>query len=500
MKRQVHGRLPGFPFHLLLLAAVLPACSRTPTDPALLSSSVLDRYREPGTLQLVVSTNELVEYWTVGVEIRRLVQYFGHSLSQGESQYKLIISLDSSESLSALYGDWSRPYLSRPSDAERLHTGAVVEGTLRLEGRGPEGIELGFRGSVVTPMVIREDEAWRTKRSDAPVEGAFRKGSMSKLLDLLVVLHGVDPLADIASKEPGGSLLQTLALDRIGALREPAALEFLIRALSNRNSAVVGRAVAALESIGDSSALEPLVLLIATERVSGYDFQDKRLVDAAVAVSGGSRAEIETLIERKKLALEAARAAEAEKAYQSGLAASKDGHHQVAADLFRRACARVVAGACTKLGRAFFFGDGVDQDAATAAEYFRKACDARDSEGCYLLAVSYWNGHGVRKDLRESARLTGHSCSSGYAPGCNLLGLAYYSGEGVPKDLERASRLFRESCSTEIPSACSNLGMLYDEGRGVAQDRKEAVRLFRIGCDGGVRVACERLERLLGGM
>ena len=50
------------------------------------------------------------------------------------------------------------------------------------------------------------------------------------------------------------------------------------------------------------------------------------------------------------------------------------------------------------LGKAYYFGMGVNKDLKKSFEYAKKSADKNNSSGLNLLGVMYQNGEGVKKD------------------------------------------------------------------------------------------------------
>ncbi|MGD9538200.1 MAG: EamA family transporter [Alphaproteobacteria bacterium] len=140
----------------------------------------------------------------------------------------------------------------------------------------------------------------------------------------------------------------------------------------------------------------------------------------------------------------AAETAEAEAAFQRGVAAYAEGDH------------------------------------ATALSAFRLAAAQGSAEARFNLGVMYANGRGVAADATEALRLYREAAALGVADACNNLGHMYEKGLGVAQDHAEAAAWYRKAAMRGKPYAQHNLGALYANGQGIAQDSLQAYVWFTL--------------------
>lgn len=99
---------------------------------------------------------------------------------------------------------------------------------------------------------------------------------------------------------------------------------------------------------------------------------------------------------------------------------------------------------CHQLGRAYLFGQGVDQDQQRALDLMDHACDL--GYGCDQLAQLFSRGRAVAKDLARAHAYRLRACDAGHHRSCQAAAQALYTGQGHPKDIAAAQSLARRAC------------------------------------------------------
>jgi tetratricopeptide (TPR) repeat protein len=193
------------------------------------------------------------------------------------------------------------------------------------------------------------------------------------------------------------------------------------------------------------------------------------------------------------------------------------------------ACQRGDMPACTRAGRAYENGTGVQASPATAATLYRKACDGKDGDGCARLGWLNFTGKGVPRnfdagyaliekgcDVLESGEAcylmaTVHfssesedfrapgsrklmaACGYGYLEGCYDMALNFLEGKnGFTRDAAGAIVILDiEACAKGHARSCSLLAYLYREGKVIPADIAKADAFARKGCE-LKSPACER--------
>ncbi|MCT7540326.1 caspase family protein [Aliarcobacter cryaerophilus] len=112
-----------------------------------------------------------------------------------------------------------------------------------------------------------------------------------------------------------------------------------------------------------------------------------------------------------------------------------------------------------------------------AIEIFQKFPDDAESE--YYLGKAYYYGIGVNKDLKKAFEFAKKSADKNNSSGLNLLGVIYQYGEGVEKDESKAFEYYKQSTDLGNTKAMRNLASLYENGEYVKQDLSKAKELYQ---------------------
>ncbi len=183
------------------------------------------------------------------------------------------------------------------------------------------------------------------------------------------------------------------------------------------------------------------------------------------------------------------RTTDAQKSYEAGVVAYRNGNIVNALREFRSAAeaghasAQVVVGFLYENGRG-----GVPKDEVEAVRLYRLSADQGEPTGQTNLGAMFESGRGgLAKNEIEALRLYRLAADQGSAQAMANLGGIYANGlAGLAKDDVEAMRLNRLSADQGNASGQLNLGIMYANGRGgLAKNEVEAVRLYRLSVDQG---------------
>lgn len=97
-----------------------------------------------------------------------------------------------------------------------------------------------------------------------------------------------------------------------------------------------------------------------------------------------------------------------------------------------------------------------------AIAIFEKHQDSPEAN--YYLGKAYYYGLGVDKDYKKAFESAYKSAAEKFSPGLNLLGVLYENGYGIDKNEAKAFSLYKEAANLGDPKAMSNLSkMFYSE-------------------------------------
>ena len=100
---------------------------------------------------------------------------------------------------------------------------------------------------------------------------------------------------------------------------------------------------------------------------------------------------------------------------------------------------------CIRLGNAYYYGEGVEQDQEKAVYWYGKAAALGDAEGECLLGYSLRNGIGCEKDEHRALGLFALSADKGFAMGMYNLGYCYENGIGTKANAQIAEDWYRRA-------------------------------------------------------
>jgi TPR repeat protein len=112
-----------------------------------------------------------------------------------------------------------------------------------------------------------------------------------------------------------------------------------------------------------------------------------------------------------------------------------------------------------------------------AIEIFQKYPD--DPESQYYLGKAYYFGMGVNKDLKKSFEYAKKSADKNNSSGLNLLGVMYQNGEGVEKDESKAFEYYKQSTDLGNTKAMRNLALVFGDGVVIKQDFNRVVEIYQ---------------------
>lgn len=112
-----------------------------------------------------------------------------------------------------------------------------------------------------------------------------------------------------------------------------------------------------------------------------------------------------------------------------------------------------------------------------AIEIFQKFPDDAESE--YYLGKAYYYGMGVEKDERKAFEYAKKSADKNNSSGLNLLGVIYLDGKYVSKNEELALNYYNKASNLGNTKAIKNLASMYENGEYVNQDLKKAKELYQ---------------------
>ncbi len=157
-----------------------------------------------------------------------------------------------------------------------------------------------------------------------------------------------------------------------------------------------------------------------------------------------------------------------------------------------------------KLGRCYYYGEGVEQDKAEAVKWYRKAAEQGNADAQSSLAFCYALGEGVPKDRNEYRKWLRKAAEQGKIESQEDLAADYWLND--PRDITEAIKWWRKAAENERVTskydrnirvtAQIRLGERYEKGDGVVKNKAEAERWYRKAADNGNTWAKERLKKL----
>jgi tetratricopeptide (TPR) repeat protein len=115
--------------------------------------------------------------------------------------------------------------------------------------------------------------------------------------------------------------------------------------------------------------------------------------------------------------------------------------------------------ACRNAGYIVDAGIGVPATPGLAADFYRKGCARKDEISCVRLATLQSLGRGVPRDAAAALSVLDASCSNDVQEACFRLGV-HLSATKVPADLARARDVLSTSCAAGFDESCAWLKKL----------------------------------------
>lgn len=116
-------------------------------------------------------------------------------------------------------------------------------------------------------------------------------------------------------------------------------------------------------------------------------------------------------------------------------------------------------GACRNAGYILDAGIGVPAAPTMAADFYRKGCARKDEISCVRLATLQAVGRGVPRDVAAGVGVLETSCKNGVQEACFRLGV-HLASTKVPADLTRGREILTASCKAEFAESCEWLKKL----------------------------------------
>lgn len=116
-------------------------------------------------------------------------------------------------------------------------------------------------------------------------------------------------------------------------------------------------------------------------------------------------------------------------------------------------------GACRNAGYILDAGIGVPAAPVMAADFYRKGCARKDEISCVRLATLQALGRGVPRDVAAGLGVLEASCKNDVQEACFRLGV-HLASTKLPADFVRAREVLTASCKAEFPESCARLKTL----------------------------------------
>jgi TPR repeat protein len=100
-----------------------------------------------------------------------------------------------------------------------------------------------------------------------------------------------------------------------------------------------------------------------------------------------------------------------------------------------------------KVGMAYMWGEGVEEDIPAAAYWFKQAANGGDDDAQVQLGMMFIYGHGVEENVDKGFNWLQLSAEQDNPIALRELGLLYESGKGVALSMSEATRLISKAAS-----------------------------------------------------
>ena len=164
---------------------------------------------------------------------------------------------------------------------------------------------------------------------------------------------------------------------------------------------------------------------------------------------------------------------------RKGNVAYEAGDYEAATEFFRIAAQEGNSEAQVCLGRAYYFGMGIEQNSQEAVKWFRLAADQGNPQGQFHLSICYLNGEGIEESFDEALQLWFKAAEQGVDRAQFNLGNCYHNGKGVPENKSEAVKWYCLAANQGNSDAMVALGFCYLFGEGVKPNKNECVKWMR---------------------
>ena len=149
-----------------------------------------------------------------------------------------------------------------------------------------------------------------------------------------------------------------------------------------------------------------------------------------------------------------------------------------------------------RLGKCYWWGNGVIKDYKQAVEWYKKAAEQGNVTAQTELGLIYYIGINMRKDYKQGIIWLRKAAEQGNAESQYYLGNSYYNGNGVKKNYKQAVEWYRKAAEQGHEQGQGSLGLCYEWGWGVTMDKDQAVYWYKKAADQGEKFAKEQLKEM----
>ncbi|MDE5758430.1 MAG: toll/interleukin-1 receptor domain-containing protein, partial [Allobaculum sp.] len=128
-----------------------------------------------------------------------------------------------------------------------------------------------------------------------------------------------------------------------------------------------------------------------------------------------------------------------------------------------------------KLGRKYYFGQGVESDCKQGVEWYYRAARSGYTDAQYSLGECYYFGRGVNRDYKNSVKWFMLAAEKNHFEAQQRLADCYYEGKGVEQDFEIAVFWYKKLAGHGDKAACNCVAECYEKGLGVEVDNQKAL-------------------------
>ncbi|MDQ8028821.1 MAG: tetratricopeptide repeat protein [Brevundimonas sp.] len=137
------------------------------------------------------------------------------------------------------------------------------------------------------------------------------------------------------------------------------------------------------------------------------------------------------------------------------------------------------------LGRAYQQGWGIPRDPRAAFSHLRAAADAGDERAQWQVGMMLLNGEGVARDQVLARRYVAASAEAGYLDGMVSMAVMYALGEGGPPDAVQARRWYQRAAETGSAHAMRGVAGMLMTGEGGPVDEVTGVAYMDLAAKAG---------------